>query len=162
MNLRELLDDDGAVSPVIGVILMVAITVILAAVMATFVLGIGEELSQRSPNVSFTFDYSQVDSNTADSWGETAQASNDDAILRITHSGGPNVDADQLEVTGSSIHSNRAGWADPATSYSSSDQIRAGDEIEYAVENDDRISVTWLSEDGGRSATLQNFIGPKA
>lgn len=34
-------DGDRAVSPVIGVILMVAITVILAAVIAAFVLGIG-------------------------------------------------------------------------------------------------------------------------
>jgi len=162
MNLRELFEDDGAVSPVIGVILMVAITVILAAVIATFVLGIGEELNQRSPNVSFTFDYNEVSSNTADSWGETAQASNDDAILQITHSGGPNIDADQLELAGSDVHSSRAAWDDPSTSYSSSDKIQAGKDIEYAIENDDRISVTWQSEDGGRSATLQNFISPNA
>jgi len=36
--------DDSAVSPVIGVILMVAITVILAAVIGTFVLGLGENV----------------------------------------------------------------------------------------------------------------------
>ena len=36
--------DDRAVSPVIGVILMVAITVILAAVIATFVLGLGDQV----------------------------------------------------------------------------------------------------------------------
>ena len=35
---------DRAVSPVIGVILMVAITVILAAVIGVFVLGLGDEL----------------------------------------------------------------------------------------------------------------------
>jgi flagellin-like protein len=34
---------DGAVSPVIGVVLMVAITVILAAIIGTFVLGLGQE-----------------------------------------------------------------------------------------------------------------------
>ena len=34
-------DDERGVSPVIGVILMVAITVILAAVIASFVLGLG-------------------------------------------------------------------------------------------------------------------------
>ncbi|WP_338071862.1 type IV pilin N-terminal domain-containing protein [Halorutilus salinus] len=38
-------NDDSAVSPVIGVILMVAITVILAAVIGTFVLGLGEKRS---------------------------------------------------------------------------------------------------------------------
>ena len=36
--------DDRAVSPVIGVILMVAITVILAAVIGTFVLGLGDQI----------------------------------------------------------------------------------------------------------------------
>ena len=38
--------DDDAVSPVIGVILMVAITVILAAVIGTFVLGLGDQVSE--------------------------------------------------------------------------------------------------------------------
>ncbi|MCD2204897.1 type IV pilin N-terminal domain-containing protein [Halobacterium sp. KA-6] len=38
--------DDRGVSPVIGVILMVAITVILAAVIASFVLGFGGQTTQ--------------------------------------------------------------------------------------------------------------------
>ncbi len=38
---NQFLEDEGAVSPVIGVILMVAITVILAAVIAAFVFGMG-------------------------------------------------------------------------------------------------------------------------
>jgi len=41
MRIRQLFTDDDAVSPVIGVILMVAITVILAAVIGAFVLGFG-------------------------------------------------------------------------------------------------------------------------
>jgi flagellin-like protein len=41
-------NDDDAVSPVIGVILMVAITVILAAVIGTFVLGLGEQVEQNA------------------------------------------------------------------------------------------------------------------
>ena len=40
--------DDRAVSPVIGVILMVAITVILAAVIGTFVLNLGDSVSQNA------------------------------------------------------------------------------------------------------------------
>ncbi|MFB6269961.1 MAG: archaellin/type IV pilin N-terminal domain-containing protein, partial [Halobacterium sp.] len=38
--------DERGVSPVIGVILMVAITVILAAVIASFVLGFGDSVSK--------------------------------------------------------------------------------------------------------------------
>lgn len=49
MKLKTLLqsdESDRAVSPVIGVILMVAITVILAAVIGTFVLGLGDNVNQ--------------------------------------------------------------------------------------------------------------------
>jgi len=45
-KLKAALNDDRGVSPVIGVILMVAITVILAAVIGTFVLGLGDSLEQ--------------------------------------------------------------------------------------------------------------------
>lgn len=40
--------DDRGVSPVIGVILMVAITVILAAVIASFVLGFGDSVQSNA------------------------------------------------------------------------------------------------------------------
>lgn len=54
MKLEKKVPDDRAVSPVIGVILMVAITVILAAVIGTFVLGLGESVNQTaSAGVSF-------------------------------------------------------------------------------------------------------------
>lgn len=45
---------DRAVSPVIGVVLMVAITVILAAVIGTFVLGLSDSLTTTPPQASFT------------------------------------------------------------------------------------------------------------
>jgi len=61
MDLKTLVQDDDAVSPVIGVILMVAITVILAAVIATFVLGLGDSLSNQAPQASFSCD---IDGNT--------------------------------------------------------------------------------------------------
>jgi len=43
-------EGERAVSPVIGVILMVAITVILAAVIASFVLGLGDT-DDPAPNI---------------------------------------------------------------------------------------------------------------
>ena len=55
MKLKQLFEDDGAVSPVIGVILMVAITVILAAVIGTFVLGLGQNLQNTAPTSSVSF-----------------------------------------------------------------------------------------------------------
>ena len=46
--------NDRGVSPVIGVILMVAITVILAAVIGTFVLDLGQSAGNSAPSASLT------------------------------------------------------------------------------------------------------------
>jgi len=46
--------DETAVSPVIGVILMVAITVILAAVIAVFGFGFGSSMNQKGPTAVIT------------------------------------------------------------------------------------------------------------
>lgn len=59
-NMREVFEnlcnkEHSGVSPVIGVILMVAITVILAAVIGTFVLGLGDSISQDA-NAGVTFE----------------------------------------------------------------------------------------------------------
>ena len=53
---------DDAVSPVVGVILMVAVTVILAAVIGSFVLDLGNNV-QANPQAGVTFDQSQQDTN---------------------------------------------------------------------------------------------------
>ena len=53
-------DEERAVSPVIGVILMVAITVILAAVIAAFVLDLGQSQSA-SPAAGVQFDEDSSD-----------------------------------------------------------------------------------------------------
>jgi len=62
MNLKNKLigdEDERAVSPVIGVILMVAITVILAAVIAAFVLDLGQSTgANASAGISFDEDSS--------------------------------------------------------------------------------------------------------
>ena len=52
MRLSWLNKKEKAVSPVIGVILMVAITVILAAVIASFVFGIGSKAPKAAPQAS--------------------------------------------------------------------------------------------------------------
>jgi flagellin-like protein len=94
--------EDSAVSPVIGVILMVAITVILAAVIGTFVLGLGENVDgTTSAGVSIdqtagqSFSVNVVDTGNLDTAGivgpdgtRSAFASTDDllasgAVLRV-------------------------------------------------------------------------------
>jgi len=72
---RKFTKNDEAVSPVIGVILMVAITVILAAVIAAFVFGMGGSLSKQYV-VACT-----VTQNGADTVELTYQGGPDDVAL---------------------------------------------------------------------------------
>ena len=82
--------DDRAVSPVIGVILMVAITVILAAVIGTFVLGLGDSLGDSQPTASIGI---ENDTNTAGG-------------VTITHSGGDAINGSDLIVKDTSGNTN--------------------------------------------------------
>lgn len=84
---------DRAVSPVIAVILMVAITVILSAVIATFVLDIGGSLSETAPQV--TFEAEQGATYTV------ATGSNDAEVrsVSITLTGGESLEIAKLGVT---------------------------------------------------------------
>lgn len=86
--------DDRAVSPVIGVILMVAITVILAAVIGTFVLGLGDQLNDAAPQASFTVDEVTVNSTT------------NEVNVSITKTGGQDLNPSQISV---SIDGTRSG-----------------------------------------------------
>ena len=80
MNLKSAFrNDDRAVSPVIGVILMVAITVILAAVIGTFVLGLGDSLGDNQPSASI---------------GVSTSADN----ITLEHQGGDRVEAGNLRL----------------------------------------------------------------
>ena len=157
MQLRKLLDDDDAVSPVIGVILMVAITVILAAVIATFVLGLGEQVSTTAPQASFTFDYDEgVNSGYTDDFSNSPS---NDGVLNITHAGGATLEAGNLAIRGAS--NSGGNWADKGP-YSDGSEITAGDSISVWVNSDDTVRVTWTSEAGSDSATLREWAGPDA
>ena len=84
MNFKTALQDsDRAVSPVIGVILMVAITVILAAVIGTFVLGLGDQLGDSQPTAQLSVDSTDFTNNT----------------VTIAHQGGDELEGDDLQVT---------------------------------------------------------------
>lgn len=74
-------DHDRGVSPVIGVILMVAITVILAAVIGTFVLGLGQDMSTSAPNAQLSL-----------SDGDGTQN------VSIEHNGGDAIDSEEISV----------------------------------------------------------------
>ena len=139
MKLKQLFTDDSAVSPVIGVILMVAITVILAAVIGTFVLNLGGSVSQTTPQASFGFDY---------------EGNN----VTITHETGDSIEADRLTTKGFSI-SDGEDWS---TEYSGS-TVSAGDSVELdkgSAWGGETLRIVWESENQENSATLSESTAP--
>ena len=81
MKLQELFTEDRAVSPVIGVILMVAITVILAAVIGSFVLGLAGDVSEAAPTAQIDFEYNEPN-------------------VVLTHEGGSSFSVDSVRLVG--------------------------------------------------------------
>ncbi|KTG28200.1 type IV pilin [Haloferax profundi] len=140
MQLKNLFTEDRAVSPVIGVILMVAITVILAAVIGTFVLGLGDQVSETAPQASFSFDY---DSGT------------DTENFTITHESGEAIPASQLNITGDKIPS------DASFDTGADNKVSAGEsaviEPDAAFADGDTVRIVWTSESGSTSSTLQKW-----
>ncbi|QIO22516.1 type IV pilin [Haloarcula sp. JP-L23] len=160
MDIKRFFDDDGAVSPVIGVILMVAITVILAAVIATFVLGLGDQVSNTAPQASFSFDYTEESTVTAYD-GDTDSA---DGSLNITHDGGDSIVASNLYVRGSQDDGAWDTLTKPggASWYSTQSNIKAGNRIAVNVNSGDTVRVVYESAEGSNSATLAEWSGPDA
>jgi flagellin-like protein len=181
MRLRGLLADDGAVSPVIGVILMVAITVILAAVIASFVLGLGSQ-TQTTPQASLAIDYSE-------SGTPIGGSSNYDGNLTVTHDSGDSVLNSELYVRGENFCDSNAGtgtapandtWAgyddssatcgssspDPSSTTSGETEgesaVVAGDRLRTGANDDYDVSVVFEANEGDSSSTLATDSGPDA
>mgnify|MGYP000509375061 CR=1 FL=1 len=151
MKLTKLLsdsDDSRAVSPVIGVILMVAITVILAAVIGTFVLGLGDSV-ESAPQASFNFDYDDT-------------ASTEEVTIR--HRGGDNIDASKLEVrvNGQSIADDGDVSYDGSKLSDQYSSFNAGNEVTIQDTNDydsgDNVDVVYIS--GDKQDIIGSFTVP--
>ncbi|MEF8819365.1 MAG: type IV pilin N-terminal domain-containing protein [Haloferacaceae archaeon] len=141
MQLKQLLTEDRAVSPVIGVILMVAITVILAAVIGTFVLGLGQNV-QSTPQASFSFDFNTTSYN-----------------VTVTHNGG-----DRLQVGDNTNYvrvvspGNTSYWVNGTAT--TPDSISAGDSKGHDFGNGDTVRVVWTGTNNESSATLGSQEAP--
>ncbi len=161
MDFKQLFDDDRAVSPVIGVILMVAITVILAAVIGTFVLGLGDQVQNTTPRASFGFD--------------TAESKNK---VTISHQSGDTIEASNLEVSAGGItfnSSSTSGTVTPTTTTTGAtwteltgeDSVSAGSTTTIGYDSGgstdfggETIRVIFNSPDSDSSSTLGKFEVP--
>lgn len=109
---------ERAVSPVIGVILMVAVTVILAAIVGTFVFDFGQQTTDRVPQVTMDYSY-------------------DNGTLTVRHTGGDTIDGERLSVV---VNGTSHAWAD--------ENITAGDILVVSAAQGDLVEVVWRGDDG--------------
>jgi len=108
MNVRKLLTDERAVSPVVGVALLIAITVILAAVIGGVVLGLGSS-SAEAPQASLQFEYNSGD-------------------LTISHEGGDELKQKNVILRGNTTANFNQDLA-AGESMTKSTTLSAGDEV---------------------------------
>lgn len=95
---RNTLTHDRAVSPVIGVILMVAITVILAAVIGVFVMDLGQSVGKTGPTASISL--TDAKDNYRDDGNQY------DAFL-LEHQGGDDFDLEDMRLSIRNVDNNQ-------------------------------------------------------
>jgi flagellin-like protein len=120
---------DRAISPVVGVALVVALTVVLATVVSATALGLGT-VADPAPTARFTFDHDER------------------AGLVVTHDGGRAIPAAELAIAGEDPDGTAAfgPWPDTGT-------VGAGDATTLTgVDGDEVVRVVWSRD--GRSAVL--------
>jgi flagellin-like protein len=159
MQPRTLLTDDDAVSPVIGAILMIAIVVVLAATIGTFVLGFGGTLD-RAPQAQFTIDAAD----DVAAFDTNPGGSGD--VVNVTHAAGDTIDpsrivihVDDETITGDA--SSATGALDAGNSIPWSSPVGAGDTMVITedsgggpIQEGNRVRVVWRGPEGGSSAVL--------
>ncbi|WP_435346338.1 type IV pilin [Haloarchaeobius sp. HRN-SO-5] len=155
MDLKNLFTDEDAVSPVIGVILMVAITVILAAVIGAFVLNIGDS-TEPVPQAQFSVDFG------ADGSGNNQ--------ITLKHEGGGPVNGETLSVlVGSTTVWDGDGASKTPTGISTTTdnwdgaEVTAGDQLVLidsaggtgtTFATDTELDIVWSSSSSDNSQVL--------
>lgn len=136
-KIQELFDGKRAVSPVIGVILMVAITVILAAVIGAFVLGIGGQQPD-IPQTRFDFDF------------------NDEGVT-ISHDSGDALTTANIDVVvdGSSLGEGALDSGGSDNKYTAGEEIYSG-----SVDSGSEIRIIWRGSDSDTTTTLGHTTVP--
>jgi len=168
MKLNALSADDKAVSPVIGVILMVAITVILAAVIGTFVLGLGDTANSRIPQADYQASYSSSDETltfaheNGETIGQARLSIVSDGTAFCAEPGNSSSCASGDSVTSVTLDS-QADTSD----WVSGDEMTAGKQATIVAEDskslsDSEVRVIYEDASGDTSGTLRRWSGPSA
>lgn len=139
-EVREFRGDRHAVSPVIGIVLMVGVTVILAAVIATYAFGFS--VGEQPPAASFSYEH-------------------ESGVLHVTHDGGSVIEASNLFARGDLGTDATAdlyqGQTDlgGSSSYTQS-EVAAGNSFTISTAGS-KAEVRIVYDDGQRSTILDRY-----
>ena len=159
MNLKQAKDlltgDERAVSPVIGVILMVAITVILAAVIGTFVLGLGDQVTQSAPQASFSvddYDTSNNHINISHTGGDTLNS--EKTTIKVDKEGGNSYTATAGEGNGEKLGTadslNLNTSTNPNVHFDGTEAYNSYDGNAFTFSDGDTVTITLIDEASGQ------------
>lgn len=136
---------------------MVAITVILAAVIGTFVLGLSDQ-ADSTPTTAFDTTYEAGSPSGDTGLYQGSSGSADDGVdggdLTLTHSSGQPIDGRQLTLV-----DDDGGTVE---AWSAGKRVGAGDATTTTVAADDEVRLVWESDDGATTDTLAVWTGPDA
>lgn len=151
MTITQLDHDDRAASPVIGVVLVVALAVILASLVSIQAFGLFGVADDPGPTMDFAFDYDTgAAESTPDSW-DTKDSNTGtpdyDGILEITFQGGEKVAPERLTVQRPNNES--------AVSYPvSTEKLEVGTTLKVWVKDDWTVRVIWRDPGGDKTAAV--------
>ena len=165
---------DRGSSSVVGILLLVAVTVVIAGVLSVFALQLGEDVRTPAPQAQFEIDTCTLCASLADPGPD--ERTN---FLNITFTHGEPLDADQVDVyldgewlfdpseTGPSAYNQPANYdgAGPNTLRWSSDEIVAGEQLileddadksdtEPVFQDGQVVRVVWTNPDSGEAFVL--------
>ena len=139
MDLQQpIFDDESGVSPVIGVILMVAVTVIIAAVIGSAALGLGDSVSESPPQASLSIEQTELP-------GDDAPVG-----VKITQTGGD-------DFSGKNVQAVVEG--EKTDIWSETDTVKAGDAAYVVAPPGGTVDVVYDAGDSSTQLRSQELNG---
>ncbi|WP_227133699.1 type IV pilin [Halorubellus salinus] len=148
MKLSRLLIEDDAVSSTIGVVLTVAVTVILAAAVGTFALGLAEESTKQTPSASIEVEWDTVGGDDVVDITILGGDSVKSRFVNVVHQDGTELWSDGT-TNGVSIYDNKKWGGDEIQS---GDTLGLQEDSSNVFQSDDTVKVIW--NNGQKSQVL--------
>jgi flagellin-like protein len=149
---------ERAVSPVVAVVLLLGVTVLLAAVAGPLVFGVVGEFGSDTPDAEFAFLYEQGEpldtGTTTDDFGTPVTDGN--GLVTVQLQEGDTLDPANVEIR-TNVSGGNLLEDTPDDVFASGEMVRDGTELTVAAERNETVSVIWRGDNGEESAILGDF-----